>query len=302
MAPWVNGFIQAVESEMSDSSQPFITCQLATVDPQGFPHVRTLVYRGFLFNDKANNIITLTTDKRMSKYHELLHNDKFEVVFYFPHTRKQYRFRGIARIIDNEYKPKVDVSSINPRTIIERELSSSSSSSSDDDEDASDEETVLELPKIDHKQPATSGSSSSSFEPISHSIISPAFASQLQQYKTSNNLSYTNLHDLSLLDFHPPSDKEWDEEILRQWNSLSKKLKASFRKPTPKTKMDEENQKKIDKISRGVDGKKEESGLENFALIALFIEYVDLYEVEKDRRYIYEKDDYQMWNEDEVCP
>lgn len=120
MAPWVNGFIQAVESEMSDSSQPFITCQLATVDPQGFPHVRTLVYRGFLFNDKANNIITLTTDKRMSKYHELLHNDKFEVVFYFPHTRKQYRFRGIARIIDNEYKPKVDVSSINPRTIIER--------------------------------------------------------------------------------------------------------------------------------------------------------------------------------------
>lgn len=107
---------------------------------------------------------------------------------------------------------------------------------------------------------------------------------------------------MSLLDFHPPSDKEWDEEILRQWNSLSKKLKASFRKPTPKTKMDEENQKKIDKISRGVDGKKEESGLENFALIALFIEYVDLYEVEKDRRYIYEKDDYQMWNEDEVCP
>ncbi|CAH2354640.1 uncharacterized protein CLIB1423_18S00364 [[Candida] railenensis] len=305
-APWVNLFNQTIANELNPPNatpQPFITCQLATVDSQGFPHVRTVVYRGFLFNDKNNNILTLTTDKRMSKYEELLHNDKFEIVFYFPISKKQYRFRGIARIIDNEYKPRVDLSSINPRTIIERERSSSDSDSdfdSDQSADSDDDETVLEIPS------GTSASSISSppsaCRPVSHSLLSPAVANSIQQYKTANNLSYTNLHDLESVDLSPPSEREWNAEILRQWQGLSKKMRASFRKPAPKTKMDDEKQMKMDKIRRGVDGKKEDVGLENFALIALFTDYVDVYEMEKDKRMIYEKDSYQMWKEDEVCP
>jgi pyridoxamine 5'-phosphate oxidase len=301
MAPWVGGFVNTVDTALNaEGGPPYVACQLATVDSQGFPHVRTLVYRGFLFNDKANNVITLTTDKRLDKYQELLHNDKFEAVFWFPNARKQYRFRGIARIIDDEYKPLVDVSSINPRTIIERERLSASESDSDSDND-DDSGARLELKAL-HSPVSPPLRPLNNNSPISHSIISPSLASTLQQYKSANNLLYTNLHDLQSVDLRPPSDQEWDDEIARQWNGLSKKLKASFRKPTPKTKMDDVKQKKIDSIRRGVDGKKEESGLQNFALIALFTDYVDLYEDEKDRRYIYEKDSYQMWSENEVCP
>ena len=59
----------------------FPTCDDRLRD--GYPQNRTLVYRGWLFDNKDSSVLTFATDKRMSKYKELLHNDKCEAVFYF---------------------------------------------------------------------------------------------------------------------------------------------------------------------------------------------------------------------------
>lgn len=304
MAPWVPAFKSSTEAELtaSENDPPFITFQFATIDEHGFPHVRTLVYRGFLFEDKTNNVITCVTDKRTSKYQELLKNDKFEAVFYFPKIKKQFRFRGRARIIDNEHKPVVDLSSIQPKTIIENNIQCNSDSDSDSDSDDSEE---LEI-----RATSTSSSTVSSPEngrnhqssPVCHSILSPSLLWNVHNQKSADNISYTNLHDLSNIEFYPPTEQEWAAEIGRQWGKLSKNLKKSFRKPTPTTLINSQNQKLIDSINRGVDGKKDEDGFKNFAVIGLFVEHVDLYELDKDRRFIYAKDSYQLWSEDEVCP
>jgi len=302
MAPWVPTFRQCIESEMSltESSPPFTSFQLATIDKQtGYPKNRTLIYRGFLFDDKTNNVLTFTSDKRMDKYKELLEDDKFEAVFYFVKSKKQFRFRGRARILDDTYRPEIDLSLIQPKQIIEnnhkqtlkrdKQLDSDFESESDDDADIHHHHNDI----VHHHK-------SVQLVPISTTLCSPSLISQMMN--NTPDLSYTNLHDLSEFDYKPPTDQEWDQEIDRQWAGMSKSLKKAFRRPAPLSKMTDENQKLIDSISRGVDGKKDEYGRKNFAVVAMFIDRVDLFEVEKDRRCIYVKDSHQQWSEDEVCP
>lgn len=335
MAPWIPSFNQTIESELNATGNkpPFTSFQFATVDSNGFPHNRTLIFRGFLFNDKSNNIITFTTDKRMEKYQELINNDKFEAVFYFGRMKKQFRFRGRARIIDDTYRPTIDLSSIQPKNLIEN-MSNSSSSDEDEGEELDEDEKEKEEEKEEEEEEeeeeqhlsmkvSSSSSGSSSFRDsmspflninneinqscqsvsISYPIISPTLASKIQQDTSSLNISYTNLHDMSNLEYLPPSTYEWDQELKRQWYTLLKNLRSSFRKPSPKTRLNNENQKIIDKISRGVDGNKEEAGFKNFSIVGLFIDYVDLVELDKDRRYIYKKDaQSHLWSEEEVCP
>lgn len=305
MAPWIPTFKSATEAELTanENDPPFITFQFATVDARGFPHVRTLVYRGFLFDDRTSNVITCVTDKRTNKYKELLTNDKFEAVFYFPKIRKQFRFRGMARIIDNTYKPVIDLSSIQPKTIIQNNYLNSVDSDSDSDEDEEEEELEIKATSTTTSlNSAPENDPTCQMAPVGHSLLSPSLLSQVHKQKSSENISYTNLHDLSNFDYYPPTSQEWESELKRMWFNLSKPLKKSFRKPTPTTPIDDGNQKLIDSINRGVDGKKDEDGLKNFAVIGLFIDYVDLYELDKDRRYIYAKDSNQLWSEAEVCP
>lgn len=303
MAPWIPTFKSATEAELTgnENDLPFITFQFSTVDSHGFPHVRTLVYRGFLFDDKSSNVITCVTDKRTNKYKELLTNDKFEAVFYFPKIRKQFRFRGMARIIDNTYKPVIDLYSIQPKTIIQNNYVNVSDSDTDSDEDEEELEIKTTSPSTSLNS-APENNPSCQMCPIGHSLLSPSLLSQIQKKKSSDNISYTNLQDLSNIDYYPPTSQEWEAEHKRLWFNLSKPLKKSFRKPTPTTLINNENQKLIDSINRGVDGKKDEDGLKNFAVVGLFIDHVDLYELDKDRRFIYAKDSTQLWSEAEVCP
>lgn len=304
MAQWVPTFRQCIESELSltESSPPFTSFQFATIDRQtGYPKNRTLVYRGFLFGDKTSNVLTFTTDKRMSKYRELLEDDKFEAVFYFARTKKQFRFRGRARLLDDVYRPVIDLSLIQPKQIIEnnhkqtlkrdKQLDSDFESESDDDADIH----IHHEPVSHHKLVQLV-----QLVPISASLCSPSLMSQMKRNKP--DLSYTNLHDLSDFDYQPPTSQEWDQELDRQWGQMSKNLKKAYRRPAPLSPMTDENHKLIDSIARGVDGKKDEYGRKNFAVVAMFVDQVDLYEVEKDRRCIYVKDSFQQWSEDEVCP
>lgn len=307
MAPWVPTFSTALESELAakEYSPPFTTFSFATVDKDGFPHNRTLVYRGYLFDNKTNNVLTFSSDKRTGKYQELKENDKFEAVFYFENARKQFRFRGKARIIDNEHMPSFDLTTIQPHHVMQDNLHSQSNSSSDE---LSDDEDSLEISvgsktSTDAMDAAQKSHHTSPQDvPLNYPIISPTLLEQIQKESSSLSISFTNLHELTVNEFCPPTRQEWDAEMARSWGSLSKQLKLSFRGPYPKLLMDDQNHNLIDKISRGVDGKKEDSGLKNFVLIALFMEYVDYYDMEKSRRYIYEKDENHLWSEHEVCP
>ncbi|ODV80589.1 uncharacterized protein CANTADRAFT_47368 [Suhomyces tanzawaensis NRRL Y-17324] len=279
MAPWVPTFAQAIENEhsLNENSPPFVAFQLATVDSHsGFPKNRTLIHRGWLFDDKSSNVLTFTTDKRMAKYEELLHDDRFEAVYWFPKINKQFRFRGKARIVDDTYTPVIS----NDRIV---------SSSLATPSNASEESLVIGNGSVKPVSPQKT--------PINSSLCSPGLASQMSL--STVDLSYTNL---ARFQYQAPSLEEWEAERVRQWKALSKNLKKSFRKPTPLLPMNDELQKKIDSIRRGVDGKKEDDGLKNFAVVAMFIDHVDLYELDKDRRLVYERDSYQQWVEQEVCP
>ncbi|EMG47693.1 hypothetical protein SBY92_004621 [Candida maltosa Xu316] len=231
---WQYSLQQCIKDELSitNNSPPYVAFQLATIDAtSGYPSNRTVVFRGWLFDNIDTSVITFTTDKRMQKYRELLKNDKFEAVFYFSHIKKQFRLRGRAQIIDEDHKPL---------------LSSLASS-------------VSFIPR------------NSSSDSLSMSYVSPA-------------------------------QDQWKNEISRQWNGLSKNMKKSFVKPTPKDVLNGSNEKLLSSIHRGVDGKHEDYGLKNFAIIGLFVDYVDYCDLDKDRRYIYELDESQQWNEQAVCP
>lgn len=337
MAPWVPTFNQAVENELiaKKNEPPFITFQLATIGKTGFPRNRTLVYRGWLFGNKSSNVITFTTDRRSAKYQELEENDKFEAVFYFEKLKKQFRFRGSARIIDSKYSPVVDMSYVdNVRLGMGRY---------DEDDENDHEEKVLdntiEIPQdgttqkgkhndyhdyhdinetkeiepesdsdselefnASHSPSDTSITTSNNWpkqspqkKPIALSLCSPS----LTQCASMGDLSYTHLSEMQ---YYPPTNKDWTVEVQRQWDEMSKYMKKQFRKPAPLTPMSDENHKQIDKIRRGVDGKKDEDGFKNFAVIALFVEHADFIELDKDRRVFFEKDTYNMWGEQEVCP
>lgn len=71
--------------------------QLATVSPQGLPHNRTIVFRGFL---RDTNIIRLITDKRSAKAEDIKSNPYGEICWYFPKTREQFRLAGSLQLID----------------------------------------------------------------------------------------------------------------------------------------------------------------------------------------------------------
>lgn len=278
MALWVPAFSASVENEQAaKSSPPFTAFQFATVGEDGYPSNRTVVFRGFLFGLPSNSVLTFSTDRRMAKYRELLHNDRFEAVFYFASVRRQFRFRGRARVLDQSTTP-VCVCDISSRAI--GHLSSDELEGEDGDE--------LEIAVSARHVPSSTPQLA-----LNYPVFSPLATAHF------GNALVEHLADLAKF---APSAEDWLQEIRRQWEALSPGLQLSYRRPAPKTSLLELNQKLIDKINRGVDGKKADLGLENFAVVALFVELVDYYEMEKDRRYLFTKDADHIWSEHEVCP
>ena len=268
-APWVPILNNCVSNELAatNNSPPFTTFQLANIDPKtGYPQNRTLIYRGWLFNNKSSNVITFTTDKRMDKYQQFLENDKVEAVFWFGHIRKQIRFRGNVRLLDSEHHPSIDLNHINSGEVTPIELDSHKDGA---------------VPRVQK-------------QPVQTSLISPSF---VENDNTQEDLSAMGGQ------YVPPSSEEWQQELDRQWNGLSKALKTTFRKPEPKSILTEEKAKLISKIQRGVDEKKDEDGYKNFVVGTIFVNQVDYYEQDKDKRFVYELDEEShTWTEEEVCP
>lgn len=80
LPPWVPTFEQCLKQ----AQRPH-TFSLATVSSTGFPHARTCVSRGWLFDDKSTGVLLFTTDARSQKVQDLgSTGGVFEACFYFP--------------------------------------------------------------------------------------------------------------------------------------------------------------------------------------------------------------------------
>ncbi len=74
--------------------------QLATVSPDGMPHNRTIVFRGFL---RDTDTLKFVTDNRSKKAEDIKNNAKGELCWYFSKTREQFRLAGSLELIEVDH-------------------------------------------------------------------------------------------------------------------------------------------------------------------------------------------------------
>ncbi|ODQ77574.1 hypothetical protein BABINDRAFT_41350 [Babjeviella inositovora NRRL Y-12698] len=306
MASWVPSFKSALEAEQPNA--PFISFQLATVDAQGFPHSRTCVFRGFLFDDHKTNILTFTTDLRLEKIEQLRYNDRFEAVFYLPSSSLQFRFQGRAKVLSKTHHPVVKLPT--HLHIDDEDISTHNSSNSDDDNEdkgSGNDEPGLSFnikPSVPVQRSESPCPESFFNTPIVYPLVSRQVLTNLTSHSVDKTQSFANLHELPLRLIAPTTD-EWNAEFTRHWSSLSRSLRSSFRKPCPGSALDSEKRSLLDKIARGVDGIKESEGQARFGVVCLFVEKVDYVKLgySGDSRWIIAKEEGQdLWKEEEVCP
>jgi pyridoxamine 5'-phosphate oxidase len=97
LAPWRSAIAHALHRNRSLVYARYL--QLATVQPNGRPANRTLVFRGFL---EDTNQLKFITDRRSAKIHQIQQQPWAEVCWYFPHTREQFRITGCLTLVAND--------------------------------------------------------------------------------------------------------------------------------------------------------------------------------------------------------
>ena len=89
LAPWRSHLSRALHR---NRSQPYARyLQLATVDTQGLPANRTVVFRGFL---EGSNQLQFITDFRSDKIAHIKAKPWAEICWYFTKSREQFRLFG----------------------------------------------------------------------------------------------------------------------------------------------------------------------------------------------------------------
>ena len=169
-----------------------------------------MVYRGFLFDDRRNNVLVFHTDLRSSKLKTDSH--LYECCFNFSNTWEQFRFDGEWFVISRNGDHSVRDKLIAKYGVF-----------------ISDRDKPVETRADNDTREA----------------------------------------------FRPVQAEDWQEEVIRQWNSLSRTAKALYKKPVPGSPLTEETSRQLDKLQRGVDGGKEDAGLENFGIVCLCVQRVD---------------------------
>jgi hypothetical protein len=297
LALWSPSFTSALQTELETGESPFTLFNFSNVDSNNYPSTRTCVSRGFLFGQENTNVLVFTTDKRSTKYKDLLKNPRFDACYYFHKMRKQFRFKGSVRMISDDLTPVISY---------EMKESNDQIDSVDGNKDDSDTSSIEDESRSLISQYLSQSNNTEKrhkiSEPLHYKLFSPEFVKAFEGssvslsdlgHKTNKNISKT------------PTDEEWQNERLRVWNELSRSMKKSFRKPIPGSPLTEENRKLLDAINRGVDGSNSSTGYENFVVVCMFVELVDevaLGGSGSDRRYLYRKTNNDMWKEYEVCP
>jgi pyridoxamine 5'-phosphate oxidase len=96
LTPWRSPLARALHRNRSQPHSRYF--QLATVQDNGRPANRTVVFRGFL-ND--TNLLKIITDSRSQKFDQILQQPWGEVCWYFTDTREQFRLSGKLALIDS---------------------------------------------------------------------------------------------------------------------------------------------------------------------------------------------------------
>lgn len=319
LALWSPSFTSALQTELETGGVPFTLFNFSNVDANNYPSTRTCVSRGFLFDNEKSNVLVFTTDKRSSKYKDLLLNPRFDACYYFSKIGKQFRFKGTVRMISDDLAPNVvytprdeseegsEEDEMEPVNVKTKKSSEALSNRSSDKVITSNDEgqslVSQYLSKIHDNEKKFEIS-----EPLHYKLFSPSYVSTMEDSSVSlaelgQRLAAQELDDK----YGPqtPSKEEWEAERSRVWHSLSRSMKTSYKKPIPGSPLTEENRKLLDAINRGVDGNNSSSGYENFVVVCMFVELVDevvLGGSGYDRRYLYRRTSNDMWKEYEVCP
>lgn len=95
LAPWRSPLARALHRNRSLIYSRYV--QLATVQSNGRPANRTVVFRGFL---DPENRIKFISDRRSHKIAQIDTAPWAEVCWYFPKTREQFRLSGRLMMVD----------------------------------------------------------------------------------------------------------------------------------------------------------------------------------------------------------
>jgi hypothetical protein len=79
----------------------YVTLSTIETPPTGlpYPNSRTVVFRGFSPLSENPPALSITTDIRSAKISNMSTNNNGEIVWWFPATQEQYRFRGTLDVI-----------------------------------------------------------------------------------------------------------------------------------------------------------------------------------------------------------
>ncbi|MBN3895173.1 MAG: pyridoxamine 5'-phosphate oxidase family protein [Nostoc sp. NOS(2021)] len=97
LAPWRSAIAHALHRNRSLVYARYL--QLATVQANGRPANRTLVFRGFL---EDTNQLKFITDTRSAKADQIQQQPWAEVCWYFPNTREQFRITGCLTLVSGD--------------------------------------------------------------------------------------------------------------------------------------------------------------------------------------------------------
>jgi pyridoxamine 5'-phosphate oxidase len=100
LPPWRTPLARALHRNRSLPNSRYL--QLATIDPQGYPANRTVVFRGW--HDPGSEL-QFVTDVRSAKIGQISCKPQVEACWYFPKTREQFRIRGYLKLIDRHSLP-----------------------------------------------------------------------------------------------------------------------------------------------------------------------------------------------------
>jgi pyridoxamine 5'-phosphate oxidase len=100
LPPWRIPLARALHRNRSLPNARYL--QLATIDSQGYPANRTVVFRGW--RDPQSEL-QFVTDVRSAKSAQILQNPQAEACWYFPKTREQFRIRGHLKLVDHHTSP-----------------------------------------------------------------------------------------------------------------------------------------------------------------------------------------------------
>jgi len=97
LAPWRSAIAHALHRNRSLVYARYL--QLATLQTNGRPANRTLVFRGFL---EDTNQLKFITDNRSAKADQIQQQPWAEVCWYFPNTREQFRITGCLTLVSSD--------------------------------------------------------------------------------------------------------------------------------------------------------------------------------------------------------